>query len=163
MTRSEETALVSIEIAVDPATAFDVFTADVDDWWARGPRNRFRAPWAGLMRFEPGVGGRFLEIYDEEAGDIFEVGRIKVWEPGKRLVFDWRLPNFSPGEITQVEILFEATGVGTRVTIEHRGWEALPLAHPARHRLSGRAFGLFKAGWWGDLLTRFKAEAERKT
>lgn len=147
---TSETVRVSIELAVEPLHAFTIFTEDIDAWWARGRKNRFRAPWAGIMRFEPGPGGRLLEIYDEDTNDIYEVGRIKIWEPGRRLVFSWRIPNFAPGEITEVEILFEPTETGTRVTLEHRGWEILRPGHPARHGLTGNAFRMMRSGWWAD-------------
>jgi hypothetical protein len=39
------------------------------------------------MRIEPGVGGRVLEVYDEERGDALELGRITVWEPGAELAY----------------------------------------------------------------------------
>jgi hypothetical protein len=29
-----------------------------------------------------------LEVYDDTAGDALELGRITVWEPGKRLAWD---------------------------------------------------------------------------
>jgi hypothetical protein len=29
---------VSIEVAVSPGVAFEVFTEDLDAWWQRGPR-----------------------------------------------------------------------------------------------------------------------------
>ncbi|MGH9321961.1 MAG: hypothetical protein ACRD3V_19000 [Vicinamibacteria bacterium] len=28
------------------------------------------------MRFEPGAGGRLVEVYDEKRGEVFEIGRI---------------------------------------------------------------------------------------
>lgn len=158
--RTGETARVTIVVAVDPSTAFRLFTDEVDAWWARGPKNRFRALWAGIMRFEPGVGGRLMEIYDEETCDAYEVGRIRVWEPGRRLLLDWRLPNFAPDEITEVEISFEPVEGGTRVTVEHRGWEALRLDHPARHGLAGDAFRMFRSRLWADHLAAIKRHAE---
>ena len=37
---------------------------------------------SGYLRFEPRIGGRLLETYDDES--TFEFGRVKVWEPGQR-------------------------------------------------------------------------------
>ena len=31
------TVTASIEVSIDPVTAFDVFTTDIDSWWQRGP------------------------------------------------------------------------------------------------------------------------------
>lgn len=147
-----ETVRVSIDLAVDPHAAFVAFTEDVDQWWASGAKNRFRAPWVGIMRFEPGPHGRLVEVYDDETNDLYEVGRITAWEPGKRLAFTWRIPNFAPDEITHVNITFEPIDSGTRITLEHHGWEHLRLDHPARHGLSGTALRLMRSGWWADHL-----------
>ena len=86
-----------------------------------------------------GVGGRFLEVYDEAGEDFFEIGKILVWEPGKRLVFEWRGLNFDPGQVTEVELNFSPQGEGTCVTLEHRGWASLPQEHPVRHGLADDA------------------------
>ena len=59
------------------------------------------------MRFEGGEGGRLLEVYTDEAGGAFEVGRVLAWKPGDRLVFEWRGNNFEPGLVTEVEVRFE--------------------------------------------------------
>jgi hypothetical protein len=66
------------------------------------------------MRFEPGVGGRFLEVYDDAKGDVLEIGRITVWEPGRRLLYRMSLDD------TEVEVLFTAIPEGTRVQVEQR-------------------------------------------
>src|ERR687891_265011 len=97
---------VSLDVAVEPAVAFEVFTTELDAWWGRGPRFRFVPPYAGSMRLEPGLGGRLLHVV-KEAGRIFEGGRIEAWEPPSRLAFTWRLANFRPGQITRVEVRFE--------------------------------------------------------
>ena len=67
---------VVIYVAVDPASAFDVFTAEIDEWYQRGPHNFFDPVRAIAVRFEPGVGGRLLEVYDE--GEAREMARIEV-------------------------------------------------------------------------------------
>jgi hypothetical protein len=156
---AEELVRVTTVVAVDPATAFAVFTEEVDLWWRRGPRHRFRADRVGTMRFEPGPAGRLLEVYDEAAGDVYEVGDVRAWEPGRRLVFAWRGRAFAPGEETVVEVRFERVAAGTRVTLEHRGWEALRADHPARHGLTGGAFASMIGLWWGDQLTMLRARA----
>lgn len=155
-----ETVRVSIDLSVDPLTAFVTFTEDVDTWWARGPKNRFRAPWVGIIRFEPGPHGRLIEVYDDDTNDHCEVGRITHWQPGHRLAFSWRLPNFAPDEITHVDIRFEPIEIGTRITLEHSGWEALRPSHPARHGLTGTAFRMMRSGWWADHLIAIRKHIE---
>ena len=79
-----------------------------------------------------------------------------MWEPGRRLVFEWRNRNFTNGEITEVEIVFEGTLEGTRVVLEHRGWSVLADDHPARHGLEGLAFTRLIGSWWGDLFASLR-------
>jgi len=150
--RPVDAITVSTLVAVDPGTAFEVFTSDVDAWWRRGIAYRVEGEGASTMRFEPGVGGRLVEVFGEPPGELFEFGRIEVWEPGRRLVFDWRGPNFEPGQKTRVEVRFEAVGEGTRVTVEHSGWDGLPRDHPVRHRLPDGAFARMWGGWWSRQL-----------
>jgi hypothetical protein len=152
----------STVVAVDPETAFEVFTGEIDAWWGRGPRFRWKPHRGGTLRFEPGVGGRLVEVYDEAAGDLFEVGRVLVWENPSRLVFEFRARNFEPDQVTEVEVSFERVEQGTRVTVEHRGWDALPPDHPARHGLEGPAFTSMMGLWWGDLLVANGAYASRR-
>jgi hypothetical protein len=41
---------------------------------------------------------------------------------------------------TEVEVLFEPTITGTRVTVRHRGWSAIRPGHPVQHGVEGAAF-----------------------
>jgi uncharacterized protein YndB with AHSA1/START domain len=148
--------MVSIRLAVEPAAAFALFTSRVDEWWRNGPKYRMQADKGGRLRFEPGEGGRLVEIYDEAAGDLFEIGRILVWKPGERLVFEWRQPNFTADQVTEVDIAFIAVAGGTRLTLEHRGWTGLPADHPARHGLDDQRFMLLHARWWEDQFDSLK-------
>lgn len=159
---ADDVVRVTTVVAVDPATAFAVFTEEVDDWWRRGPRYRFRrgrTAGDGLLRFEPGPGGRLVEVYDEAAGDAYEVGAVRAWEPGRRLAFAWRGNAFAPGEETLVEVRFERVAEGTRVTVEHRGWAALRADHPARHGLAGGAFTSMIGLWWAEQLTMLRSRS----
>lgn len=158
---SDDNVVVTTRVAADPATAFAIFTNEIDVWWRRGPRFRPGFTRKGVMRFEPGVGGRLLESYDDD-GDAVELGRVTLWEPGARLVFDFRAQNFLPGQVTEVEIRFEPELDGTRVTLEHRGWSQIPAQHPARHGLSGPAFTAMIGGFWSDLLLSLRATAARQ-
>jgi uncharacterized glyoxalase superfamily protein PhnB len=115
---TEQSASATVEVAADPATAFRIFTEEIDLWWVRGPINFFDSARAVQMRIEPGVGGRILEVYrvaaDPADEDALELGRITLWEPGAR--FGYR----SSVDDTETEIAFESVGAGTRVTVEQR-------------------------------------------
>jgi uncharacterized glyoxalase superfamily protein PhnB len=88
MSSDRGTVTSSIEVAADPATAFAVFTEEIDCWWRQGPINFHDTARTWFKRIEPGVGGRVLEVHDPATGDGLELARITVWEPGVRLA--WR-------------------------------------------------------------------------
>jgi hypothetical protein len=75
------------------------------------------------------------------------------------LVFEFRARNFEPGQVTEVEVLFESAEQGTRVTVEHRGWDTLPSEHPARHGMDDGSFQDMMAIWWADLLASAQRHA----
>ena len=148
---------VSVAVAVPPAVAFEVFTAQIDRWWRRGPKFRHAGLRAGFVCLEPRVGGRLFESIDSEDGErVFEVGRVHVWEPPTRLAFSWRNANFSPDEVTNVTVEFAPTSSGTLVTVTHVGWGALRADHPARHGLQGAAFSRMIGLWWGEQMTSLR-------
>ncbi len=159
--QEKETARVTTLIAVDPATAFSVFTEEIGTWWRPRIVDLFGKGRSGVMKFEPGAKGRLLEIYADAPNDPFVVGRVLTWIPGQRLVFEWRQRGFERNDVTEVEVRFEAVGKGTRVTLEHRGWDAFPSSHPARHGWEGEAFVTMISLRWGDQLTSLRAHASR--
>jgi hypothetical protein len=81
---SGETVKVEVHVTLDPIAAFRIFTEEVDLWWVRGPANFYDGARARGMRFEPGVGGRFIQV-NAGVGDR-ELGKITLWQPGARLV-----------------------------------------------------------------------------
>ena len=142
---------VSTIVAVDPATAFAIFTAEIGAWWKPKVPGLFRRGRNGILKFDS---GRLLEI--DNHGEPFEIGRVLAWEPARRLVVEWRQEGFAPGDRTEVEVSFEAVATGTRVTVEHRGWDALAANHPARHGATGNAFTSMIGLRWADALTALR-------
>lgn len=156
-------ATVSISVTVEPAVAFEVFTQETDLWWRRGVHYRLAGRRPGSLCFEPGVGGRLFESFETPSGGhVHEAGRVTVWQPPSRLVFTWRNANFAVEDSTEVEVLFEPTSTGTRVTVRHRGWSALGLGHPARHGFEGAAFSRMIGLWWGELMTALREFIEAR-
>jgi uncharacterized protein YndB with AHSA1/START domain len=140
----------TVEVAVDPHTAFAVFTEEIGDWYVGG-RHAWQDPERALgIRFEPGVGGRWLEMWDDGGG--YELGVIQAWEPGSRLVVSYRHPRLPPEPLTEIEVRFEPVDGGTRVTLEHRGWDRLPPDAVAAF-LTPHAWGAL-VGWYTDYLRR---------
>ena len=113
------------EVLVDapPDEAFHLFTAEIGLWWRRDTpywNDRER----GLsVTIEPYVGGRFLEVYDLDAGTGLEVGRVTEWEPGQRFAMTWTQVGWPEGVSTDIEVSFEAEGAGTRVRLTQSGFE----------------------------------------
>ena len=153
--------MVSISVALDADTAFDIFTKDVGLWWKRGPAYRMRPRKNGHMTFEPREGGRLLETFDDGTEPAV-FASIRIWEPGKRIVLDWHTGNYKPGEKTEVEIRFKPTNGGTRVIVEHRGWEALPPDHPVRHRMPEPQFLKLTGDWWRALVNSYASRSEMR-
>ena len=138
----------TIDVAVDPAAAFEMFTAEIGAWWRPSPHTLVDPTRAVGVRIEPGVGGRWVEVWDADTGSGYERGRILTWEPGSRLVIDYRDPRLPSEPLTEIEVRFDPSGAGTRVTLEHRGWERLPREVVARYISSRIWSGL--ATWYAE-------------
>lgn len=143
---------VAIQVAVAPAVAFRVFTAELDAWWRRGLAYRVAPGDRGVISLEPRVGGRLFESYRVDGVErVVETGTVTAWQPPTRLVFEGRAVNFVPGQRTEVEVTFAPSGRGTLVTVTHRGWDAIPSDHPVRHGRDSAAFLRELGRWWGEL------------
>lgn len=120
-----DSVTVSVEVAVSPEVAFDVFTRDIDAWYRVDPDTLPDITRTAAIRFEPRVGGRLLDVHDLDTGEGREIGRVTAWEPGRSLVL-------TDNEGTEVEVTFQPDGGGTRVTLTHRGLDRLadPRARP---------------------------------
>jgi len=101
------TVRISIDVALEPQAAFDLVVEELAAALAR----------AG-MTFEAGAQGRVTE------GDV-EVGRVEAWKRGRRIGLQWRQASWSPEELTDVDVRFEAKDGGTSIVLEHRGWGRL--------------------------------------
>ena len=142
--------LVSLRVAAPPARTFTAFTAEIGQWWRPNSLFRFTDRPGGRLAFEPDPPERLVEIGND--GDRFEIGSVTVWEPPHRLAFGWRQAGFGPGQETEVVVRFEEVATGTRVTVEHFGWDAIPREHAARHGFPLDAFQQRLAEWWQVLL-----------
>jgi hypothetical protein len=158
--RPGDRATVTVFVAVAPEDAFEVFTKEIDLWWRRGVKFRISGRRPGQLHFEGGVGGRLFESFTasqaSSATHVVEMGRITAWEPPSRLEFEWRGVNFAKDESTVVEVRFEASGRGTNVTVQHRGWSALRADHPVRHGDGPAEFVRRMGMWWGELMTSMR-------
>ena len=143
-------ALVALRIAAPPSRVFTAFTAEIGQWWRPHGLFELNGRRDGRLAIEGGVGGRLTESYPD--GEEFAVGHVRVWDPPDRLVFSWRAASFPPDRETEVHVRFEEVHDGTRVVVEHLGWDGIPQQHAARHGFPLLPFQLRLAEWWRELL-----------
>ena len=145
----------SVTVACAPERAFRLFTEEIGDWWPVEVHSRAVDDFEGeglkveRLEFQGRVGGRVLELMSN--GQTLPWAEVLVWEPPSRFVLAWH-PSFSARPPTEVEVRFSASGSGTLVELEHRGWEALG---PSAAGLNGS----YAAGWI-PTLERFRTHAE---
>ena len=153
MEANRTTVSTSIELALEPMIAFNVF----------GEELTVALTQSG-MAFETGTNGRITE------GE-FEVGRVITWKPGELVQLEWHQADWETEEVTTVEIRFEPINGGTRVTLEHRGWGGLigqstevagwfarTVAAPFLQATSPKAFG----NWLTDRRARRPSGAQAR-
>jgi uncharacterized protein YndB with AHSA1/START domain len=125
-----------IVVRCSQATAFEVFTAQLDRWWPKG-HSRSGDPGTTVL-LEQRVGGRLYERTPD--GSELEWGRVLMWDPPHRLAYSWYLGS-GADRPSRVDAAFIAQGDGeTRVEIEHRGPELIG-------ELWLRNSAIYDAGW----------------
>jgi uncharacterized protein YndB with AHSA1/START domain len=135
---------VALRVKASSERAFRAFVEEIGAWWRPSPLFE-TTPRPGRLSFEGGEGGRLIET--RAGGKVFEIGRILIWEPPRRLVFSWRQANFPLDLHTEVEVGFEAVGGETRVSVEHRGFDRVP-AGAARHGFPDQILLMRLADFW---------------
>lgn len=147
--------LISVRVAVGQARAFAAFTDDIAAWWVPDPLFPIKQAGDGVLAFEKGAGGRLVSRAAD--GTEFEIGRIRAWDPPRRLAFSWRSDAFGDAMETEVLVTFEPVENGTRVTVTHAGWLGIPRRHVARHGFPDEVTQLRAGEWWRRSLERLKA------
>jgi uncharacterized protein YndB with AHSA1/START domain len=146
----------TVTVRIEQASAFDLFTNRMGTWWPVDSYSR------AVNEFEPGevevaelafqgrMGGAILERLTD--GRVLPWGEVAAWDPPQRVLLSWR-PHSLPEPPTELEVTFAATDEGTRVDIEHRGWER--LSEGFRSGL----YEIYERGWV-TTLQRFVAAAD---
>jgi uncharacterized protein YndB with AHSA1/START domain len=143
----------TIEVPRDAATAFRAFADGIGRWWPLKTHTVSPAddP-AQSCTIEPFVDGRVYET--GRSGRETDWGRVRVYEPGRRLVFSWHL-NRPIEQATEVEVRFTEVAPGrTRVELEHRLWEVVEDGARMRE--------MYDSGWnlvFGECFGTFAAKA----
>lgn len=160
--------LVALRVKASPERAFDAFVGEIGAWWRPNDFFAFTPRQPGQLNFEPGesgtlADGRLVETRQSPSGPkMFEVGKVRAYEPPHRLVFGWRQATFTPEQDTEVTVCFEAIagfgGPETRVSVEHRGWDAIPREHVAKHGFPNDLFLRRHGEWWHALLASYREQ-----
>jgi uncharacterized protein YndB with AHSA1/START domain len=131
-----------ISVECDVETAFRTFTEGIGTWW---PVEGHSITGEGTTPvFEQRAGGRMYERSPD--GQEHDWAAILVYEPPHRIVLEWTVNSAAPP--TEVEVRFSPDGDGTRVELEHRGWEQYPSG-------GGDERGSYDSGW-SRVLERFQ-------
>ena len=138
---------LSFDVACSADHAFALWTSRIGTWWPRDHTVTGESELTVVL--EGVVGGRIFERTAD--GTEHDWGVVTGWEPPTRLSYLWHLHR-DPADATDVEIRFLDQGpVGTRIEIEHRGWERLGTT-------VGEVRARNRAGW-ETLLPHFQAAA----
>lgn len=124
----------SVTVRRTPEDAFQVFTRDMGAWWplqafsmAEDAEGQVKAE---SVIFEEREGGRVYEVMSDGTEGTWAT--VLAWDPPRRLVLSWK-PNLTDNPPTELEVTFTSEGNGTRVDLDHRGWERLgAMAEEAR-------------------------------
>jgi uncharacterized protein YciI len=117
-----------ILVDADPATAFEVFTDGLGQWW---PLEEFSVHGKGAtVAFDHG------QIVERSAdggpdGEAVVWGTVTRWEPPGAVAFTWH-PGRPAERASHVEVTFAAEGAQTLVRLEHAGWDAFDAPADAR-------------------------------
>ena len=142
---SVEAVRKSLVVNCTPERAFEVFTREIGTWWPTHSCHSIGGDKITDVVFEERVGGRIYECHDD--GSEHDWGSVVVWEPPARFVMKWH-PGRDDSRATELEVRFAAEGDGTRVDLEHHGWE-LYAEEAAETRAS------YDSGW-GTVLGHYE-------
>jgi uncharacterized protein YndB with AHSA1/START domain len=110
----------SIRVECSVEEAFRVFTSDALSWWPVESHSIHTA--VSDIVFEDKAGGDVYEV--SATGEKGHWATVLEWQPPHRLVLAWNILH-ADALGTEVEVRFLPEGDGTKVELEHRGWERL--------------------------------------
>lgn len=125
-----------ITVPWSPEVAFRRFTSEIGTWWPYRSHS-VGGDQVAAVTFESGVGGRIYEAHRD--GRRFLWGTVVEWDPPRRVRFTWH-PGRQPDNPTEVDLIFQPDGAGTRLELVHTGWERLGAEGP-------RAAKGYRLGW----------------
>ena len=118
MPTNEQPIRKELVLPVGPARAFEALTDRIGAWWPKATHSVEGETVEVSM--DGRIGGDIVETTRDGVRHVW--GTIKVWDPPHRLVSSWHAGH-PPEDATELEIRIEAHGAGSRLVLEHRGWE----------------------------------------
>jgi uncharacterized protein YndB with AHSA1/START domain len=140
----------SVPVRCAPDKAFRIFTREIGRWWPLDKGFSYGGERAKEIFLDDRAGGRMYERLTD--GTEFEIGRVTRCDPPHLILFTWKSPDWEAA--TEVEVRFSAAADGTRVELEHRGWEAGPKMGESGKRM---------ARGWDAVLERYATHADNAT
>src|SRR4029079_9285546 len=125
-----------------PERAFGIFTDGLGTWWPLLTHSVGQES-AVTVTMDCRLGGRIVERVTDGTEHVW--GTVTAWDPPWRVGFTWH-PGRPDDNPTSVEVTFAPEGEGTRVVLEHRGWER--WEDGARYRAN------YETGW-DPVMARF--------
>lgn len=130
----------SVRVPGSVHDVFRLFTQGIGRWWPLAEHSLSQERARGCA-IEPRPGGGVYEIRDD--GERYAWGHVLIWEPPRRFVMTWH-PGQDADTAQEVEVRFLPEDDGTRVELEHRGWQKLGAQAKEAH--DG-----YESGWPGVL------------
>ena len=129
---------VACAIAAPPERTFAAFTEEIGEWWR--PNGLFRFTDRDGTAASPSNPTRpNTSSRSARDGERFEIGPVLEWEPPHRLVFGWRQAELPRRPLDRgARCASTRSTTGTRVTVEHFGWDSIPQEHARAPRLPPR-------------------------
>ena len=112
----------TIFVRATPEHTFATYVAG--GWWPKEHSILASGSPQKAVIIEPHAGGRWYEVGED--GSECDWGQVLAWDPPRRLLLTWQINgNFEMDQSgsTELELNFTAEGDGTRVDLEHRGFE----------------------------------------
>lgn len=122
-----EPVKLSIKLACSPEHAFDTYTTHMGAWWPLDT-HAVETDKTDTCTFEARKGGRIYEITSEGKEHLWGTV-LECTRPGS-LAHTWH-PGGDPEKSTKVQIRFESSSDGCRLTLMHEGFEVLGERGPA--------------------------------
>jgi hypothetical protein len=110
-----------LKVELAPEKAFQLFTEGIAKWWPLVTHSVGKEQ-AQTCFVEGWVGGRIVEVLKD--GSQSEWGRVLVWEPFRKIVFQW-YPGRAADTAQEVTVTFSGIQGGSLVELVHVGWETL--------------------------------------